>query len=142
MDAFGIVVIAVLAVSVIAGLVIARKPPNWDELGGESPVAPPGPETIVPTRVDDEADLRALVAEKRARRLAGGGKSVASDDARTAAAAQAPATGASPWSHLETEVVDEARALVARRRARLERTGKHVPDELAELERLLGPPHA
>lgn len=133
MEAFGYVVIAVLAISVIAALVIARKPPAWDELGGESPVPQFEADESTPLPLDDEADLRALVAEKRARRLAAGGRAVASD-------AQ-PAPRRAPWSHLEAEVVDEARELVARRRARLERQGKPVPEEQAELERLLGPPH-
>ncbi len=134
---FGYVVIAVLVVGVIAALVIARNPPSWDDLGGEGPVGPP--DATAPSRTDDEADLRALVAEKRARRLAAGGEPTASDTFKAANAASGQ-TGA-PWAHLEAEVVDEARALVARRRARLERTGKAVPDEHDELERLLGPPH-
>lgn len=133
MDAFGYVVIAVLAISVIAALVLARKPPNWDELGGESP-ALKSDDASPPMPFDDEADLRALVAEKRARRLAAGGRAVASD-AR-------PEPTRAPWSHLEAEVVEEARELVARRRARLERQGKPIPETQEELERLLGPPHA
>ena len=141
MDSFGIVVIAVLVVGVIAGLVIARNPPNWDEIGGESPIGPMDAEASAPTRVDDEADLRALVAEKRARRQAAGGKAVASD-AFTSGAANADGPHRHPWAHLESEVIEEAKALVARRRARLERTGKPVPEEHDELERLLGPPHA
>lgn len=139
-DSFGIVVIAVLVVGVIAGLVIARNPPNWDEIGGESPIGPMDAEAAAPTRIDDEADLRALVAEKRARRQAAGGKAVASD-AFTAAAARADEHRL-PWAHLESDVIEEAKELVARRRARLERTGKPVPEEHDELERLLGPPHA
>lgn len=133
MDALGFVVIAVLALSVVAALVIARKPPNWDELGGESPVGTLDAEDAAPLPFDDEADLRALVAEKRARRLAAGGQAVASD-AR-------PEPTRAPWSHLEADVVEEARELVARRRARLERQGKPIPETQDELERLLGPPH-
>ena len=132
-EAFGYVVIAVLALSVIAALVIARKPPAWDELGGESPVPQFDAEESAALPLDDESSLRALVAEKRARRLAAGGRAVASD-AR-------PAVPRAPWSHLDAEVVEEARGLVARRRARLERQGKPAPDEQGELERLLGPPH-
>lgn len=133
MDAFGFVVIAVLVASVIAALVIARKPPNWDEIGGESPAPEFDAAESAPLPFEDEADLRALVAEKRARRLAAGGRSVASD-------ARAEPKRA-PWSHLESEVVEEARELVARRRARLERQGKPIPETHDELERLLGPPH-
>lgn len=131
-DAFGYVVIAALAIGVVAALVIARNPPNWDELGGESPVPQHEADEAAAMPFDDEADLRALVAEKRARRLAAGGRAVASDDRAEAHRA--------PWSHLEAEVVEEARDLVARRRARLERQGKPVPEEHSELERLLGPP--
>ncbi len=140
MDSFGIVVIAVLVISVIAALVIARNPPGWDEIGGESPIGPLDAEAAAPSRVDDEADLRALVAAKRARRLAAGGNAVASDSASAGAGQQAN-QHRHPWAHLESEVIEEARELVARRRARLERTGKPVPDEHEELERLLGPPH-
>ncbi|MDQ8045080.1 MAG: hypothetical protein AAGC46_09660 [Solirubrobacteraceae bacterium] len=128
MQSFGIVVIGVLVVGVVLGLYAARNPPRWDELGGESPVPLDG----APTTADDEAQLRALVAAKRARRLAEGGPAVASD-----ARATEPRE---PWAHLDAEVIQEARALVARRRARLEREGREAPAEQSELERLLGPP--
>lgn len=139
-EAFGFVVIGVLAIGVIAGLIVLRKPVRWDELGGASPL--PDPEAVTPSRLDDESDLRALVAAKRAARQAAGGAPVASDAIRAEAKALASerrAAGAA-WAHLEAEVVEEARALVARRRARLERTGKPVPAEQDELIRLLGPP--
>lgn len=128
MQAFGIVVIAVLVVGVLLGLYAARTPVRWDELGGGQ--LPGGADQ--PSRADDEADLRALVAAKRARRLAGGGPSVASD--------HRAATPGGPWAHLDDDVVQEARELVARRRVRLLRDGRQPADEQAELERLLGPP--
>lgn len=137
MDPFGIVVIAVPVVGVIVGVAVARKPPAWDQIGGESPVDVSGLEQ--PSRVDDEADLRALVAEKRARRRAQAGPEVASDRLTAPSRSEVP-TGP-PWAHLDAEVVLEARELVARRRARLERTGKPVQEEQGELERLLGPPY-
>ncbi len=145
------VVIGVLVVSILVGVYFSRQPPPWDEIGGEAPFEA---ELFgeMPSRFDDEAALRALVAEKRARRQAAAdGATVASDRTRSApagngdpgvpdgSAASSPATP--PWTHLDPEVVDEARQLVARRKARLERTGKAVPDEHAELTRLLGPPH-
>ena len=141
MEPVAIVVIGVLVVSIVVGLYFARQPPPWDEIGGESPVQldqlEPAPSTF-----DDEASLRALVAEKRARRLASAdGHSVASDRLHDAGVTGARAPAGPAWAHLDAEVVDEARGLVARRRARLERTGKVIPDERAELERLLGPPH-
>jgi hypothetical protein len=139
-ESFGIVVIAVLVVGVIAALVMARNPPNWDAIGGESPTGPVDEDAPPALPFDDEADLRALVAEKRARRLAAGGNAVASD-AFAAGASGGAGEHRHPWAHLESDVVEEARALVARRRARLERTGKPVPDEHEELTRLLGPPH-
>lgn len=135
-DPLGIVVLVVLVLSVAVGLWFSRQPPPWDEIGGESPVQPGGP-AEAPSTVDDEADLRALVAEKRARRLAASGREVASD--RLHGAGAEPDRSGPPWAHLDREVVDEARGLVGRKRARLERTGRPVPDEQAELERLLGP---
>lgn len=148
MDAFGVVVIAVPVVGVVIGLVVARNPPGWEQIGGESPI---DVESLqAPSRTDDEADLRALVAAKRARRQAAAGPVVASDRLTTERPSgvgdgrepgrSVPADGPA-WAHLEPEVVLEARELLARRRARLERTGKPVPPEQAELERLLGPPH-
>ncbi|MBJ7470407.1 MAG: hypothetical protein JHD16_03865 [Solirubrobacteraceae bacterium] len=145
MEPFGVVVIGVLVVSVIAALVIARNPPSWDDIGGQSSIGPTDAEAEPPSRHDDEADLRALVAEKRARRLAAGGNAVASDAFAAGAGAKDLPPANHPhrvaWGHMESEVVEEARALVARRRARLERGGKPVPDEHEELTRLLGPPH-
>lgn len=134
-DAFGYVVIAVLVLAVVLGILAARSPVRWDELGGAAPMeAPPTPP------VDDAAELRALIEAKRAARAARGGRETAGDRARAADAARS--AGGAPWAHLDAEVVDEARGLVARRRARLERQGRPVPDELSELVRLLGPPNA
>lgn len=137
MEPLGIVVFGVLAISVIVALVIARDPPSWDELGGQAPVPPDEAEAREPSLFDDEAELRALVAEKRARRLAAGGRTVASDRPEEPLGLHTTPH----WEHLDSEVVQEARDLVARRRARLLRTGKAVPDEHSELVRLLGPPH-
>jgi hypothetical protein len=137
MELFGIVAIAVPVVGAAIGFYAARQPAPWDEIGGESPI---DLDHALPlSTADDEADLRALVAAKRARRQASDGPSVASDRLRVPGAQ--PAAGP-PWAHLEPEVVTEARELLARRRARLERQGVPVPDEQAALERLLGPPHA
>jgi hypothetical protein len=136
MELFGIVAIAVPVVGAAIGFYAARQPAPWDEIGGESPVDVT--DAAPPSTLDDEADLRALVAAKRARRQAGDGPAVASDRLRVPGAV--PAAGP-PWAHLEAEVVTEARELLARRRTRLERQGKPIPDEQAELERLLGPPH-
>lgn len=142
-----IVVIGVLVLSIVVGVYFSRQPPPWDEIGGESPVRLDELEQE-PSTFDDEAALRALVAEKRARRRAAAdGAIVASDrlhpEPGTASPDQGGSTGVDrsgpPWAHLDADVVEEARGLVARRRARLERTGKAVPDEQAELQRLLGP---
>lgn len=150
MGAFGIVVVAVLVVSLIVGLVAARKPAPWDEIGsgglGSGPPGgrPPGsadePRVAAtpPSRADDEADLRELLALKRAARRAREG--LPPED--PAAAPERPLAQGPPWAHMESELVEEARALVARRRERLARQGKPDIDERAELERILGPPHA
>lgn len=140
MDAFGYIVLAVLAVGALGGLWAARNPVEWDEVGGEGPQPPPA----AAPPVDDAAELRALIAAKRAARAARGGEPTAGDRTRAAeaqAAADAAASGI-PWAHLEDDVVEEARGLVARRQARLERQGKPAPEAHDELVRLLGPPHA
>jgi hypothetical protein len=142
-EPLAIAVIAVLVIGVGVGAYFSRLPPPWDEIGGETPLTPKGPAEVgdVPSAFDDEAELRAIVARKRARRKAAAdGPETASDRYRAAQKASEIPTGPA-WGHLDPEVVDEARALVARKRARLERTGRVVPEEQAELERLLGPPH-
>jgi hypothetical protein len=134
MGAFGVVVIAVLVASVVVGLLLLRRPNPWEEIGGGGIDAgnsgPPG-NAPAPSRADDEADLRALIERKRAARFARDGITPP----------PRPLAQGPPWAHMESEVVEEARALVARRRERLARQGKPDVDEHAELERILGPPH-
>lgn len=131
MEAFGWIVVGSLVAGLVIGVLLLRKPSPWDEIGrgglADGPLGGAGQ----PSRAEDEAELRALIAEKRAARLARG-QSTPGDVAR----ATAP-----PWSHLDPEALEEARHLLARRRARLEREGQPPLDEQAELERLLGPPH-
>jgi len=138
MGAFGVVVIAVLVVAIVVGLLLLRQPVNWDEVGGggfdssapaSSEHAPPIGQP--PSRAADEADLRALIERKRAARHAREGT----------APVPRPLAQGPPWAHMESEVVEEARALVQRRRDRLARQGKADVDEHSELVRLLGPPH-
>lgn len=137
MGAFGYIVIAVLVLAVIGGLWAARAPVRWDELGGG---APPQPPATPPT--DDADELRALIEAKRAARAARGGEPTAGDRARQADVERlANGEGPAAWAHLDPELLEEARALVARRRERLTRQGKPIPDEQDELIRLLGPPH-
>ncbi|MEH3054178.1 MAG: hypothetical protein PGN13_09265 [Patulibacter minatonensis] len=140
MGAFGIVVIAVLVSGILVGALLLRRPNPWDEIGaggfGDRPAVRPDDERPerAPSTVDDEAELRALLARKRAARRAREGLPPEAD-------AEPPAVGP-PWAHIDPELVDEARALVARRRERLSRQGKADIDEHEELTRILGPPHA
>ncbi|MBO9531692.1 MAG: hypothetical protein J7513_01835 [Solirubrobacteraceae bacterium] len=134
MGAFGVVVVVVLVASIVVGLVLLRRPSPWDEIGRDGLDADRGPDrggTQMPSRAADEAALRELIAEKRAARLARDG----------AGGPSRPLAQGPPWAHMDSELVDEARALVARRRDRLARQGKPDVDEHAELERILGPPH-
>lgn len=135
MNSFGVVVFAVLAVGIVVGILLMQRPTPWDEIGGGGLAEPPAGAAAggSPSRADDEAELRELLARKRAARLLREG-GAAEEPPRPLA--QGP-----PWAHMESEVVEEARALVARRRARLAREGKPVVDEHDELTRLLGPPH-
>lgn len=132
MEAIGYVVIAVMAVGVIGGLVMLSSPSPWNEIGEqrlelEQDAAPDS----VAGRRHDEAELRALIAAKRAAR-----------GLAPRAAPRVPPHGGHrlPWHHLDPEVVEEAEQLMLRRQARLARQGKSH-DHQAELERLLGPPH-
>jgi hypothetical protein len=128
MSAIAVVVIAVAVLGVAIGLYVARQPVNWDELGGGDLQrdADAGPDSAG-SQIDDEAELRALIADKRARRGAPPREPISTDGPE--------------WDHVDPEVVQEARDLVARRRARLQRTLGEAPDEHKELVRLLGPPH-
>lgn len=137
MNSFGVVVLVVLAVGIVVGILLLRRPTPWDEIGGGglADFAARDPASAAPpSRADDEAELRELLARKRAARRLREGLPPEEEPARPLA--QGP-----PWAHMESEVVEEARALVARRRARLAREGKPVVDEHEELTRLLGPPH-
>lgn len=135
MGSFGVVVFAVLAVGIVIGVLLLRRPSPWDEIGGGGLDEPPAPaDGAPPSAADDAAQLRALIARKREARLARDGLPPEQEPARPLA--QGP-----PWAHMESDVIEEARALVARRRARLAREGKPVADEHEELVRLLGPPH-
>ncbi|MDO9352835.1 MAG: hypothetical protein Q7T55_04030, partial [Solirubrobacteraceae bacterium] len=139
MEPLAIAVLAVLVIGVGVGAYFSRLPPPWDEIGGETPLTPKGTDLgSAPSTFDDEAELRAVVARKRARRQAAADGVETASDRYRAAQASGELPAGPPWGHLDAEVVDEARALVARKRARLERTGRVVPDEPAELERLLG----
>lgn len=133
MDAFGIVVVGVLVVGIVVGVLLLRRPDPYAEIGGGGLDDTPDPASGPPAPViDDEAEFRELLRERRAARLRREGRA----DELERPLAQGP-----PWAHMESDVVEEARGLVARRRARLARQGKPDVDEQAELERLLGPPH-
>lgn len=133
MDSFGIVVFAVLIAGIVIGILLLRKPTPWDEIGGSGLDAPPPAAGPPPSIADDEAQLRELIAAKRAARHA--------RDGTTPNEPPRPLAQGPPWAHMESEVVEEARALVARRRKRLAKQGKPDVDEHAELTRILGPPH-
>lgn len=130
MELFGWIVVGSLVAGLAIGVVLMQRPSPWDEIGGGGIAEEQAPDGLQPSRIDDEAELRALIAQKRAARLARGQQT----------AGDAQRANAAPWSHLHPEAVEEARHLVARRRARLEREGQVPPDEQGELERLLGPP--
>lgn len=134
MSSFGVVVIAVLVVGIVVGVVLARRPVPWEELGGGGLDSgdEAAPASAPPSRAADEADLRALLDRKRAARRARGAET---------GMPERPIAQGPPWAHMESDVIEEARALVARRRARLAREGQDDIDEHAELERILGPPH-
>lgn len=124
-EAFGVIVVVVVLASLALGIWMARKPVPWDEytqdLLSRHHDEPAG---TMPTAAEDEAELRALIARKRA--------------ARGAAPREAPPS--LPWSHIEPDVLHEARWVLERRAARFEREGRPF-DLVAELTRLLGPPH-
>lgn len=136
MNAFGVVVLLVLALGIVVGVLLMRGPTPYDEIGGGGldDLAGARPSSAPPSRADDEAELRALLARKRAARREREGLPPEEDPPRPLA--QGP-----PWAHMESELVEEARALVARRRKRLAREGKPDVDEHEELRRILGPPH-
>lgn len=136
MNSFGVVVFAVLALGVVIGFWLMRGPTPYDEIGGGGlDEVSPGPAAgaAPPSIADDEADLRALLARKRAERREREGLP---PEEPLQTIPHGP-----PWAHMESELVEEARALVARRRKRLAREGKPDVDEHEELTRILGPPH-
>lgn len=134
MNSFGVVVFGVLAAGIVIGFLLMRGPTPYDEIGGGGLDDLPAPGTGAPaSRADDEAELRALLARKRAARREREGLP---PEEPPRPLAQGP-----PWAHMESELVEEARALVARRRRRLAREGKPDVDEHEELQRILGPPH-
>ncbi len=138
MNSFGVVVFAVLAVGILVGFWLLRGPTPYDEIGGgglDEPAHPGGTASRPPSIADDEAELRALLARKRAARREREGLPPEDDDPPR------PLAQGPPWAHMESELVEEARALVARRRKRLAREGKPDVDEHEELTRILGPPH-
>lgn len=136
MNAFGVVVLLVLALGIVVGVLLMRGPTPYDEIGGGGldDLAGARPSSAPPSRADDEAELRALLARKRAARREREG--LPPEETPPRPLAQGP-----PWAHMESELVEEARALVARRRKRLAREGKPDVDEHEELRRILGPPH-
>lgn len=126
MEAFALVVVVVVVASAAWGLWMARTPVPWDEYGADLLTGAADAESAgAPSAAEDEAQLRELIARKRAAR---------------GATARAPIESA-PWSHVDPEVLEEARRLLERRAARLRREGAPPPDLAAELTRLLGPPH-
>lgn len=127
MEPFGIVIVAVVLVSLAFGLWSARTPVQWDDYnrGMLDPHALHDEHAAPPSTAEDEADLRALIERKRA--------------ARGAPPRRAPSGPA--WGHIEPELLEEARELITRRALRHERQGKPPLDPVEELTRLLGPPH-
>ncbi len=70
MNAFGVVVLLVLALGIVVGVLLMRGPTPYDEIGGGGldDLAGARPSSAPPSRADDEAELRALLARKRAAR--------------------------------------------------------------------------
>jgi hypothetical protein len=126
-EAFGIVVFAVVALAVVVGLLSLRgRGSSYDAIGG-TPSAAAGD--------DRDAEIRQLVAARNARRERRGEAplDVAEEIARLGGTGAAPGAAATTDPELRTEV----RALVEARNARRVRAGEKPLDVETEIAREL-----
>ncbi len=145
MEAFGWIVVGSLLAGLVIGVLLLRKPSPWDEIGGGglADEALGGGEQ--PSRAEDEAELRALIAEKRAARLARG-QSTAGDAHRAVAAPVEPprsrgARGGAP-SDRSPPRTPRARGPAAARRTGRARAPPRPTAPLSERKALSGRDYA
>ena len=127
MGFFGFTVIVVVLISVVVGIVMLRKPPEWELMNSDFDVAPTK-ETAAQVAEDEEQMRAALIRATEQR------------GALAPRATRNLGSTGEPWGHLDPELVTEARDLIARRTRRLTAAGETPPSEQDELVRLLGPP--